>query len=159
MAPPISSRDLAFFHFLADNDIMENRDEILRLRDEAFAENLTRQDPFIISIDLLSYPPDFCIFTHNYEPEYHLYQPTRQFNSTPSAVPGVASHSNNVVIHIIVPYGNEDVIVPYSSDLASSLFAWKSHLQLARPAEYSGTKSSDSCMPSRLVREEESVEI
>lgn len=105
---------------------MERRGEILRLRDRSFASNFAApQKSFIISIDPLSHPSDFRIFTHDNKPEFRLYKSTRQFNDTPSAVLGEPLRPGTNDVHIVVPYGKEDVVIPCSSDIASTLFVWK----------------------------------
>lgn len=132
VAPLISSRDLAFFHALADNDVMKYNKEILTFRDWEFTGHLAGcRDSFVIVLDPSSYPPRFGVFPHDYELQFTLYATTRQFSDTPSAEPGAPSHSNSIDIHIVVPYGKEKVIVPYSSDMANSLFGSKTQLQMA----------------------------
>lgn len=136
VSPPISSRDLAFFHFLAISDVIEHRDEILKIRDETFPGDLTRPHSFIIYLEPSSNPSDFFISTYEDEPEYRLYTSPRQYGHTPSTVAPRAQSLSVVELHFTVPYGLNDVVIPYLSDITSSLFGWESRLQSARPAGY-----------------------
>lgn len=52
--------------------------------------------------------------------------------------------SANVEINIIVPYGDEDIIIPYQSDIASALLGWDSRIESARLVEYVDINRSES---------------
>lgn len=145
IAPPISTRDLAFFHFLANHDVINHRDEILWLQDESFTGGFTHPRSFIVCIKPSSHPSIFSIHadSDDYKIDYRVYNSTRRFNDMPSIVT-LATLSVNVEINIIIPYDDEDIIIPYQSDIASALLGWDSHTESARLVEYVGIDRSDS---------------
>lgn len=120
MSPQISSRDILFLFFLATSDVLAHMDEILRMQEELFASNPDHrhEDPFIINVNpSVCYPSLFSISTHNDQPKHRLYTWARNFThpsptiliprDLPSSFP-----STTVDIHIIIPYGEEHVIIP-----------------------------------------------
>ncbi|KAF9467232.1 hypothetical protein BDZ94DRAFT_62221 [Collybia nuda] len=125
ISPPISPRDLAFFHFVAINGITSYRGAIFQLRDEYFASlhYPTAGRSFIILIDYSNGPLQLSVSTQNEPPKYSQYKATRHYShlfSTVVARP--LSYSAVVDVHIVVPYGSEPVYISYPSDMANALY-------------------------------------
>lgn len=101
-----------------------HRGEILRLRDEFLAADPRREGrSFIICIDHSNSLLELSIMTHRDQPKYRQYDATRHYSQIFSTVvPRPLSRSAIVDIHIIVPYGEEDIYISYPSDMANALF-------------------------------------
>lgn len=147
-----------FLLFLATNEVFTRRSEILKVLDELPWQ--AHRDSFTITI-YPSYHPDWYLsMSHRNDPPKHrLYKSTRYYTHLPSAVvvprdapPSLLSAT--VDIHMIFPYGEENVIIPFHTWQILCLYEKPSYdwNDLAALAERLGveTHTLGSYVPPRL---------
>lgn len=154
MSPPISFRDLAFFHFLAIDEMNAYRSDILRMRDEFFASDHRRDGrSFIICLDHSDSPLQVSIIAHHDQSKHRQYNATRHYSQIFSTVvPRPLSRSAIVDVHIVVPYGEESIYISYPSDMASALFGYDAPTQLEKLPEDVRPNIMNSRGPERPIR-------
>lgn len=107
------------------------REQIIKRRDESLAANPASQKAFILYMNHATIPPAMATFSYPafrrfLGPVVRFYKPSRDHSNVLSNHAGVADMASSTIVdlRVTVPYGAEQITVPFRSPAASSLFGW-----------------------------------